>query len=250
KISKIKQKIILYEKKLEIFKTNNKKSFYKTNNKKPFFVQLKFKIIKKNDYFANITTKNNILKNILIQEIITNDYKNNIAHIPEERHRDGLFLDLPAYENSIINDTQKFTKHGFLNRKKIWEYFHFIEKKYDVRGVQNKKTLSRHLSGGNQQKIIIGRELERRSKFLIAANPTRGLDVGSIRNVYENIIQFRNSGNSVILMSGELDEIIQVSDRIMVLNKGKIVEIFRPKKYSKLEIGMLMANGKIEVGFK
>lgn len=168
-----------------------------------------------------------------------------ISHIPEDRHEHGLFLDQTAVMNSVSQDIDLFkTKFLTLNTKKINSHYKKVEKEFDVRGVQNKKTLARSLSGGNQQKLILGREMMRQSELLLAVHPTRGLDVGAIRNVYSKMIEYRNNGGSVLFTSGELDEILQVSDRVLVMNEGKIVGEFSKSKADKNKIGILMMGGK------
>lgn len=176
-----------------------------------------------------------------------NKKKRFISHVPEDRHEHGLFLDQTVIMNSVSQDIDLFkTKFFTLNRKKINSHFKKIEKEFDVRGVQNKKTIARSLSGGNQQKLILGREMSRNSQVLLAVHPTRGLDVGAIRNVYTKMIDYRNEGGAVLFTSGELDEILQVSDRILVMNEGKIVGEFTRNKADKNKIGILMMGGKHE----
>lgn len=169
-----------------------------------------------------------------------------LSHIPEDRHEHGLILDYSVMNNSVLQDLKFFSnKFGILNKKSMKLRLDYLKEKYDVRGIQDYNTPARTLSGGNQQKLILGREIERGSNVLLAVHPTRGLDVGAIRNVYENIIKARNEGTAILLSSGELDEIMQVSDRIMVMYEGKIVSITQANKLNKLELGSLMATGKL-----
>ena len=167
-----------------------------------------------------------------------------VSHIPEDRHKYGLVLDYSVNKNAVLQDIDFYSKFGFINYSDVNARTNLIIDKYDVRGVVSNRIKARALSGGNQQKLILGREIERYPKLLLAAHPTRGLDVGAIRNVYENIISSRNKGMSVLLNSGELDEIMQVSDRIIVLFEGKIVSVTKRGELSKLQLGALMAGGK------
>ena len=168
-----------------------------------------------------------------------------LSHIPEDRHKHGLVLDYSVAKNSILQDLKYFSNFGILSNKAMNLRLNFIAEKYDVRGIQSPKTPARDLSGGNQQKLILGREIERGSDVLLAVHPTRGLDVGAIRNVYEKIIETRNQGTAVLLSSGELDEIMQVSDRIIVLYEGKIVSVTKHGELTKLQLGSLMSTGEL-----
>lgn len=189
-------------------------------------------------YKSPITTKSNY-----------NNWNSTISlmsNIPEDRHEHGIILDSSVAQNAVLQDLKFFSnKIGLLKKKEMKNRLEFISQKYDVRGIQNSYTKARGLSGGNQQKLILGREIERESNVLLATNPTRGLDIGAIRNVYEKIIETRNHGTSILLSSGELDEIMQVSDRIIVIHKGRIVSTTQAGELSKLEIGSLMSTGEI-----
>lgn len=167
-----------------------------------------------------------------------------LSHIPEDRHAHGLILDYSVTKNAVLQDLKYFSKFGILNNKTMKLRLDYIKEKYDVRGIQNYSIKTRALSGGNQQKLILGREIERGSNVLLAVHPTRGLDVGAIRNIYTNIIKSRNQGTAVLLSSGELDEIMQISDRIIVIYEGKIVSESKYGELSKLELGSLMSTGK------
>lgn len=165
-----------------------------------------------------------------------------MSHIPEDRHKHGLILDYTVSENMILQTYYKsqITKHGFINKKASDDMATRLVEQFDIR-VPSIETPVRAMSGGNQQKIIIAREIDRDPKFLIAAQPTRGLDVGAIEFVHKEIIAQRDKGKAVLLVSFELEEILNVSDRILVLFDGKIVGETTPEKTSDQELGLMMA---------
>jgi simple sugar transport system ATP-binding protein len=168
-----------------------------------------------------------------------------IGHIPQDRHKHGLVLDFPVGENMVLQTyyQQPFSKRGVLNFKAIYDKASQLIKEFDVR-TPSSTTLARALSGGNQQKAIIGREVDRNPDLLIAAQPTRGLDVGAIEFIHSRLIEQRDNGKAVLLISFELDEIMNVSDRIAVIYEGKIVDIVDPKETTEQELGLLMAGSK------
>lgn len=168
-----------------------------------------------------------------------------IAHIPQDRHKHGLVLDFPIGENMVLQTyyQKPFSKSGVLNYKEIYTKANHLIKEFDVR-TPNEYTLARALSGGNQQKAIIGREVDRNPDLLIAAQPTRGLDVGAIEFIHKRLIEQRDHGKAVLLVSFELDEIMNVSDRIAVIYEGEIVAIVNPKETTEQELGLLMAGSK------
>ncbi|WP_100403019.1 ABC transporter ATP-binding protein [Bacillus sp. FJAT-42315] len=168
-----------------------------------------------------------------------------IAHIPQDRHKHGLVLDFPIGENMVLQTyyQKPFSKSGVLNYKEIYKKANHLIKEFDVR-TPNEYTLARALSGGNQQKAIIGREVDRNPDLLIAAQPTRGLDVGAIEFIHKRLIEQRDHGKAVLLISFELDEIMNVSDRIAVIYEGEIVAIVNPKETTEQELGLLMAGSK------
>ncbi|MBZ5750490.1 ABC transporter ATP-binding protein [Metabacillus rhizolycopersici] len=168
-----------------------------------------------------------------------------VGHIPEDRHKHGLVLDFPIGENMVLQTyyQQPYSKSGVLNFKAIYEKAKQLIKEFDVR-TPSSTTLARALSGGNQQKAIIGREVDRNPDLLIAAQPTRGLDVGAIEFIHNRLIEQRDNGRAVLLLSFELDEIINVSDRIAVIYEGEIVAIVDPKETTEQELGLLMAGSK------
>ncbi len=165
-----------------------------------------------------------------------------VGHIPQDRHKHGLVLDFPVGENMVLQTYYKkpFSKNGVLNFKAIYEKAEKLIKEFDVR-TPSSSTLARALSGGNQQKAIIGREVDRDPDLLIAAQPTRGLDVGAIEFIHRRLIEQRDKGKAVLLISFELEEIMNVSDRIAVIYEGKIVAIVNPKETTEQELGLLMA---------
>ncbi len=169
------------------------------------------------------------------------------AHIPEDRQRHGLILDLSIEENMVMQSyyQEPFSKNGFRNGEAIENYAVRLIEEYDVR-TTSEKELARSLSGGNQQKAIIAREVDRNPDLLIAAQPTRGLDVGAIEFIHKRLIEQRDHGKAVLLMSFELDEIMNVSDRIAVMYDGKIIDIVDAKDTNETELGLLMAGVKKE----
>ncbi|WP_258833367.1 ABC transporter ATP-binding protein [Peribacillus frigoritolerans] len=168
-----------------------------------------------------------------------------VGHIPEDRHKHGLVLDYSIGENVVLQTYYQspFSKAGILNSKKIFEKARSLIKSYDVR-TPSEYTPARALSGGNQQKAIIGREVDRNPDLLIAAQPTRGLDVGAIEFIHKRLIEQRDAGKAVLLISFELEEIMNVSDRIAVIYEGEIVAIVDPKETTEQELGLLMAGSK------
>ena len=169
-----------------------------------------------------------------------------MSHIPEDRHKHGLVLD-DTLENNIVLQRYKedrFQKYGFVNRQAVREYAETIIERYDVRSGQGPATVSRSMSGGNQQKAIIGREIDRNKPLLIAVQPTRGLDVGAIESVHSQLVALRDSGKAILLVSLELDEVMNLSDRILVMYEGEIVGQLDPKKTTVQELGLYMAGAK------
>ena len=174
-----------------------------------------------------------------------------MSHIPEDRHKHGLVLDYTLEDNLILQRyfTGEFTnKYGFLRRKNIRSYAERLIAEYDVRSGQGPITISRAMSGGNQQKAIIAREIDKNPHLLIAVQPTRGLDVGAIENVHRQIVAQRDAGKAVLLVSLELDEVMTVSDRILVMYEGEIVGELDPKATTVEELGLYMAGAKKEEG--
>lgn len=172
-----------------------------------------------------------------------------VGHVPEDRHRDGLVLDMTMAENMALQTYYKepMSKKGILNFSYMNEYARKLMKEFDVRGA-GEFVLARGFSGGNQQKAIIAREIDRDPDLLIVSQPTRGLDVGAIEYIHKRLIQERDKGKAVLVISFELDEILNLSDRIAVIHDGKIQGIVDPATTNKQELGILMAGGKIEKG--
>ena len=175
-------------------------------------------------------------------------YKNThgISHIPEDRHKHGLILDYSLEQNLVLQRylEPEFQNHSMIRFKEVRKYADRLIQEYDVRSGQGPITISRSMSGGNQQKAIIARELDRKHNLLIAVQPTRGLDVGAIEYIHKQIIQSRDSGAGVLLVSLELDEVMNLSDRILVMYEGEIVGELDPKKTTVQELGLYMAGAK------
>ena len=170
-----------------------------------------------------------------------------LSHIPEDRHKHGLVLDY-SLENNIVLERYfepEFTsKAGFLREQNIRAYAERIIAEYDVRSGQGPITIARSMSGGNQQKAIVGREIDKNPDLLIAVQPTRGLDVGAIEFIHKQLVALRDAGKAVLLISLELDEVMDVSDRILVMYEGEIVGELDPKKTTVEEMGLYMAGAK------
>lgn len=166
-----------------------------------------------------------------------------ISHIPEDRHKRGLVLDYSLQENMVLQIYNKkpFSKNGILNKNAMKTYAQNILTNFDVRSGEGAVSIARTLSGGNQQKAIIGRELELDPKLLIAVQPTRGLDVGSIEYIHKRIVEHRDKGNAVLLVSLELDEVLQLSDRIAIVNNGELVGTVIASETNENEVGLMMA---------
>ena len=170
-----------------------------------------------------------------------------ISHIPEDRHKHGLVLDYSLEDNLVLQTyfNPEFTSGaGFLRRKNIREYANRLIEEYDVRSGQGAVTTARAMSGGNQQKAIIAREIDKAPELLIAVQPTRGLDVGAIEFIHKQLVAQRDAGKAVLLVSLELDEVMDVPDRILVMYEGEIVGELDPKKTTQEELGLYMAGAK------
>ena len=170
-----------------------------------------------------------------------------MSHIPEDRHKHGLVLDYTLEDNIILQryfEPEFTNKAGFLKRKPIREYADRLIGQYDVRSGQGAVTTARSMSGGNQQKAIVAREIDKNPELLVAVQPTRGLDVGAIEYIHKQLVAQRDAGKGVLLVSLELDEVMNVSDRILVMYEGEIVGEFDPKKVTVEELGLYMAGSK------
>ena len=169
-----------------------------------------------------------------------------MSHIPEDRHKYGLVLDFSLEQNMVLQRFQepRFEKAGFINNAAVREYTDELIDKFDVRSGQGAVTVARSMSGGNQQKAIIAREIDRDKPLIVAVQPTRGLDVGAIEYIHSQLISERDKGKAILLVSLELDEVMSLSDRILVMYEGKIVGEFDPKKITVQELGLYMAGAK------
>ena len=171
----------------------------------------------------------------------------NMSHIPEDRHKYGLVLDYTLEDNLVLEqyfEPQFVSKTGFLNRKNIRAYAEKLIAQYDVRSGQGPLTIARSMSGGNQQKAIIAREIDKDPQLLVAVQPTRGLDVGAIEYIHHQLVQQRDEGKAVLLVSLELEEVMSVPDRILVMYEGEIVGELDPKTTTVEELGLYMAGAK------
>ncbi|MBO8427129.1 MAG: ABC transporter ATP-binding protein [Firmicutes bacterium] len=181
--------------------------------------------------------------------------RNNLgmSHIPEDRQKHGLVLDFPLSYNLVLENywMPDYTKWKFiLDEKKIRKHSDNLIEKYDIRSSEGSKTIVRSMSGGNQQKAIVGREIDRNPNLLIAVQPTRGLDVGAIEYIHNEIVKVRDNHHAVLLVSYELDEVMNLADRILVMFNGKIVGEFKPKEVTIQELGLYMAGAKQNYDFK
>ncbi len=169
-----------------------------------------------------------------------------MSHIPEDRHKHGLVLDYSLENNIVLQQyfEPQFQKNGFIRFDKVREYATELIEKFDVRSGQGPITISRSMSGGNQQKAIVAREMCRAHDLLIAVQPTRGLDVGAIEFIHREIVKERDAGKAILLVSLELDEVMNLSDRILVMHGGEIVGEFNPKEVDVQTLGLYMAGAK------
>ena len=172
--------------------------------------------------------------------------KDGMSHIPEDRHKFGLVLDYTLEKNLVLQRywEPQFQRGGFIRADEVRKYSDRLIQQYDVRCGQGSLTIARSMSGGNQQKAIIAREIDKDPKLLVAVQPTRGLDVGAIEYIHKQIVAQRDAGKAVLLVSLELDEVMNLSDRILVMYEGRIVGQFDPKKTTVQELGLYMAGAK------
>lgn len=169
-----------------------------------------------------------------------------MSHIPEDRHKHGLVLDFTLAENLVLQRywQPEFQKAGFIQRDAVYAYADKLINQYDIRSGQGATTKVRAMSGGNQQKAIVAREIDKDPELLVAIQPTRGLDVGAIEYIHKQLIHQRDEGKAVLLVSLELDEVLNVSDRILVMYEGELVGEFDPKTTTATELGLYMAGAK------
>ena len=168
-----------------------------------------------------------------------------VAHVPEDRQRSGLVLDFTVAENMVL-DSYYAEPHSTgisMNWDDVATYSEELVRQYDVRTPSVHIPVS-NLSGGNQQKVIVAREFSRTVKLAIASQPTRGLDVGSIEYIHERIVEERDAGSAILIVSTELDEILALSDRILVMYRGRIVADVDPETTTATELGLYMAGGQ------
>ena len=173
-----------------------------------------------------------------------------ISHIPEDRHKHGLVLDYSLEENLVLQKyfEPQFQKNGFIRFDAVRDYANELIERFDVRSGQGAITTARSMSGGNQQKAIVAREMDRKHNLLVAVQPTRGLDVGAIEYIHNQIVTSRDNGTAVLLVSLELDEVMSLSDRILVMYEGEIVGELDPKTTTVQELGLYMAGAKRQDG--
>ena len=169
-----------------------------------------------------------------------------MSHIPEDRHKHGLVLDFSLEQNLVLQRyrEKRFQHYGFIKKDAVREYAEKLIEQFDVRSGQGAVTTARSMSGGNQQKAIIAREIDRDKPLMVAVQPTRGLDVGAIEYIHSQIVAQRDSGKAVLLVSLELDEVMSLSDRILVMYEGEIVGQLDPKKTNIQELGLYMSGSK------
>ncbi len=169
-----------------------------------------------------------------------------MSHIPEDRHKHGLILDYTLEQNMVLQRyfEPRFQNHGFIRFDEVREYATQLIDQYDVRSGQGPVTIARSMSGGNQQKAIVAREIDRDMPLIVAVQPTRGLDVGAIEYIHGQLVAQRDAGKAVLLISLELDEVMNLSDRILVMFEGEIVGELNPKTTTIEELGLYMAGAK------
>ncbi|WP_300981310.1 ABC transporter ATP-binding protein [Flavonifractor sp. An306] len=169
-----------------------------------------------------------------------------MSHIPEDRHKHGLVLDFTLEQNMVLQRFREplFQHMGFIKQGAVREYAERLIGQYDVRSGQGPVTIARSMSGGNQQKAIIARELDRDKPLIVAVQPTRGLDVGAIEYIHKQLVAERDKGRAILLVSLELDEVMSLSDRILVMYEGEIVGELDPTTTTVQELGLYMAGAK------
>lgn len=175
-----------------------------------------------------------------------------MSHIPEDRHRHGLILDYNLAYNLVLKQyfMKDFQKGGFLKRDKIQEYSDLLIEQFDIRSGEGSSTPARSMSGGNQQKAILAREISMNPEVLLAVQPTRGLDVGAIEYIHSQLVKQRDNGSAILLVSLELDEVMNLSDRILVMFEGKIVADVNPKDITIQDLGLYMAGSSPDAAAK
>jgi simple sugar transport system ATP-binding protein len=169
-----------------------------------------------------------------------------MSHIPEDRHKYGLVLDYTLGENLVLLQyfEPRFQSHGFLKKDEIKSYAQSLIEEFDIRCSEGPGTKARSMSGGNQQKAIVAREISREPELMLAVQPTRGLDVGAIEYMHRQIVSARDNGKAVLVVSFELSEVMQLADRILVMFEGEIVANVKPSEVTENELGLYMAGAK------
>ncbi|MEI2462352.1 ABC transporter ATP-binding protein [Mycoplasmopsis felis] len=208
----------------------------KFNNWKKVILKNKEPIIQKpKNEFINLT-----------EHSVSNISRLGVSFIPSDRHKHGLVLDYNIKSNTILRRLwdSEFVKFAILREKSIAKENQSIIQKYDVRGARNGFSQARQLSGGNQQKFIVGREMNTPHDFILIVQPTRGLDVGAIKNIHEQILDEKTQGKAILLISYELDEVLALADKIAVINGGEILAIKETKDLTRTEIGIYMSHKK------
>ncbi len=187
------------------------------------------------------------LDNKLIEGNASNFIASGIGHIPEDRLESAVVVDMTIAENCILgyHRQQPFSKKGILNRGQIKKYGSDAIRSFSIKAPNEEAYIS-SLSGGNQQKVVVARVLKQEPKVIISAQPTRGVDVGAIEYIHQKMIEFRDEGNAVLLISADLQEVKTLSDRIVVMYKGKIVAEGKAEMFTDTELGILMTGGKLE----
>jgi len=175
-------------------------------------------------------------------------YEKGLCHIPQDRRARGLVFDFTIWENLLLRkyEHKPFSNFGFINKKLAKSYAEELVEKYDIRTTNSELKASK-LSGGNQQKVVLARELEGNPSVIISMNPTRGLDVGAIEFVHNCILEARNAGAAILLISTELEEVLTLSDYMVVIYEGEITNIFKPEELDIITIGKMMAGVKCNV---
>lgn len=168
-----------------------------------------------------------------------------LSHIPEDRHKRATIDEFTVKENLYLGVMEPYAKNGFFNHKKINDSVNAMIKKYDIRPVDSNVVYG-GLSGGNQQKVVVARELEKENKFIIASQPTRGVDIGAIEMIHNTILHERTKGKAILVVSAELSEVMALSDRIAVMYSGKFVGILNKEDATTEKLGILMAGGKLD----
>ena len=220
-----------------------KNLFKKKDNKVRFDEKTpSFRVTNEYKFYEDANNGNIHLENLSVRK----RNESGISHIPEDRHKHGLVLDFNLRDNLVLDTYFKtpFQKFGFINNKAKENVAKGLIEEYDIRSGKGSSSIVRSMSGGNQQKAIIARELSRKNPLLIAVQPTRGLDVGAIEFIHKNIVKSRDEGNAVLLVSLEIEEVMNLADRILVMYNGEFVGEFNPKNTTIEELGLYMSGAK------